>query len=114
MRRAGGARVNLSKRVTLRSEGTPFEGWVLNISRGGVRLILEDNVSVGDAFAVEIGDDDEPDAVRRPGRVVWVQEEQDGAVVGLEFTDRPVSATNIPAVSPAGDASDGSSDPNAK
>ena len=111
MRRVGGARINDSRRIKLLSLSEPsaapeaaadapaeatgaagpplaeYDGWILNLSRGGVRLILEETVSVGQALMVHIGDDGEPDAVRRPARVVWVMQEPDGVIAGLEFSD---------------------------
>ena len=83
--RRGGARREVSTRVFLRdAEGkVAHEGWALNVSRGGVRAILEDRVEPGAEFEVEIGTDDGPP---RRGRIVWVQEEPDGVIVGVEFT----------------------------
>ena len=79
--RRGGARREVTERVTLRSDDgkthdgkTPkiLEGWALNVSRGGVRAILEEKVTLGQTFEVSIGTDE---VQTRPGRVVWVQEE---------------------------------------
>jgi len=82
--RRGGARREVTERVTLKSEEeTTLEGWALNVSRGGLRAILEEKVVLGQKFDVAIGTDDE---VLRASRVVWVQEEPDGVIVGLEFT----------------------------
>jgi len=82
--RRGGARREVTERVTLKSkEGETLEGWALNVSRGGVRAILEDKVVLGQSFDVAIGTDE---VLQRPSRVVWVQEEPDGVIVGLEFT----------------------------
>ncbi len=82
--RRGGARREVTERVTLKSaEGATLEGWALNVSRGGLRAILEEKVALGQKFDVAIGDDDE---APRSSRVVWVQEEPDGVIVGLEFT----------------------------
>jgi hypothetical protein len=97
--RRGGARHEISARVTLRamaatgpadsnsSATAPFEGWALNVSRGGLRVILEESVELGAEFEVTmsgsaLGDDD---GVPRVGRIVWVQEEPDGVVAGIEF-----------------------------
>jgi len=49
-----------------------------------VRVILEQKVELGEEFDVTVGDPDRAPLQRR-GRVVWVQEEKDGAIVGLEF-----------------------------
>jgi hypothetical protein len=93
--RRGGARRGVTERVILRRGEASFEGWALNVSRGGVRLILEEQVSLGDEFEVTIGDLESSPLVRR-ARVVWIQEEHDGLVVGLEFalltaSGRPMS-----------------------
>jgi acylphosphatase len=91
--RRGGARHELSARVSLKPasglsvNGAPaLEGWALNVSRGGVRVILEQKVEVGAEFEVTISLADPPSAPQA-GRVVWVQEEPDGVVAGIEFRD---------------------------
>ncbi len=82
--RRGGARREVTERVALRAaDGEVLEGWALNVSRGGLRAILETRVILGQKFDVSIGSDD---LTLRPSRVVWVQEEPDGVIVGLEFT----------------------------
>lgn len=82
--RRGGARREVTERVSLKAEdGETLEGWALNVSRGGLRAILEEKVVLGQRFDVVIGTDQ---VMLRPGRVVWVQEEPDGVIVGLEFT----------------------------
>jgi len=82
--RRGGARRVVTERVILKTDDVSYEGWALNVSRGGVRLILEDPVKLGDEFEVTIGTAESSPLVRR-ARVVWVQQEPDGAIVGLEF-----------------------------
>lgn len=82
--RRGGARREVTERVTLRHEdGRTLEGWALNVSRGGLRAILEEKVILGQKLDVDLGTDH---VIRRRGRVVWVQEEPDGVIVGIEFT----------------------------
>jgi hypothetical protein len=93
--RRGGARRDLTEKVILRTDEATFEGWALNVSRGGVRLILEDPVKLGDEFEVTIGDVEASPLVRR-ARVVWVQQEPDGAVVGLEFIGISGSERSVP------------------
>lgn len=84
--RRGGARREVTERVTLRGEnGRTLEGWALNVSRGGLRAILEEKVVLGEKFDVILGVADE--TLAREGRIVWVQEEPDGAIVGIEFTN---------------------------
>ena len=101
--RRGGARREVTERVTLKSkEGETLEGWALNVSRGGVRAILEEKVVLGQTFDVAIGTDE---VLLRPSRVVWVQEEPDGVIVGLEFTSLSGTHKSSPPP-PMGDASD--------
>jgi hypothetical protein len=61
-----------------------LEGWALNVSKGGVRVILEEQVEPGVEFDVILTGESGLD-VEREGRVVWIQEEPDGSIVGIEF-----------------------------
>jgi hypothetical protein len=114
--RRGGARRGLSSRVTLKGKtgkvlGQVLEGWALNVSRGGLRVILEEKVELGAEFEVTLAssdgsaktadassswppqDGDRPGSapldVPSTGRIVWVQEEPDGVVAGIEFFSSP-------------------------
>ena len=99
--RRGGARREVSTRVYLKSPGSDAtrEGWALNVSRGGLRAILEDKVELGEEFEIEVGTDD---GTSRHGRIVWMQEEPDGVIVGIEFTI--LSGTHKSAPPPANDS----------
>ncbi len=85
-------RREVSERVTLREvsrgglpvPGATSEGWTLNISRGGVRVIVEQHVELGDLFDITVGLADASPLVRQ-GRVVWFQVEADGYIVGMAF-----------------------------
>lgn len=83
-RSSGGARREASERVLLRRGGEEITGWTLNVSRGGVRIIVEDPLSEGDELDVQVGDDSEP---VHPARVVWIKEQADGQIVGVQFLD---------------------------
>jgi PilZ domain len=90
--RRGGARLEVSSRVTLRplaSSAPPkvLEGWALNVSRGGVRVILEEKIEPGTHFEVTLIGRQSGTDLPSPqvGCVVWVQEEPDGVVAGIEF-----------------------------
>lgn len=87
-RRAGGARHNVSYRLTFFRGDDELPGWALNISRGGLRAVIEEHVEVGDAFEIQIGDE----LTRRKGQVVWTQEEPDGTIVGVSFLERLTEA----------------------
>jgi hypothetical protein len=110
--RRGEARRGYSARVTLKGTsgkalGKVLEGWALNVSRGGVRVILEEKVDLGAEFEVTLSSEAGPagrtasDAsstwpatdgtvdVPSTGRIVWVQEEPDGVVAGIEFFSAP-------------------------
>lgn len=52
------------------------------MSRGGLRLIVEDPVELGLLYSVAIGE-----APARPARVVWLREEADGQIAGMQFED---------------------------
>lgn len=92
--RRGGARREVTERVKLVAEdGRAFEGWALNVSRGGLRAILEDKVTLGQKFDVTMGEDE---ALARAARIVWVQEEPDGVIVGLEFTSSSGTQRSLP------------------
>ncbi len=84
-RRSSGARREASERVTLRRGSEEITGWTLNVSRGGVRVIVEDPLVLDDELDVQVGDID--DAIVHPGRVVWIKEQADGQIIGVQFTD---------------------------
>ena len=68
----------------MRAGATEVIGWTLNVSRGGVRVIVEDPVELGKEYQIVVGDGL---ARPRPGRVVWVQDEADGQIAGVQFLD---------------------------
>src|SRR5262245_13066746 len=84
-RRSGGARREVSERVSFYQGEREINGWALNLSRGGLRAILEEPVELGAEFAIVIGQA----ASRRLGRIVWIQDEPDGVIVGVSFLDDP-------------------------
>lgn len=80
-------RRELNARVTLSPDGGPsIEGWTLNISDGGLRLLAEARLFVGEEVEVEIHADSEIPGPRK-ARVVWVQREQDGSIAGMQFVE---------------------------
>lgn len=90
----------MSERVSFARDGHLIDGWALNASRGGLRAIVEEPVDLGGEYAIVLGD-----AAPRFGRVVWIQEEPDGAIVGVSFLDAsddqpseppPASGTSAP------------------
>ncbi len=102
VRRTSGARNPISESVAFRHGERQIDGWCLNISRGGLRAIIEDTVEVGDEFEVAIGDSTES----RRSVVVWVRQEKDGAIVGVSFCDIEGSVPPPPAVPPAAGSPD--------
>jgi hypothetical protein len=103
--RRGGARREAADRVRLVGANLKHrEGWALNKSRGGLRVILEEEVSVGETYEVTVGDADAGEDV---ARIVWVQHEPDGVIAGLEFVfdasrDDPSASLPPPPVSTRG------------
>ncbi len=103
--RRGGARREVSERVTFRTEdGRLFDGWALNVSRGGLRAILEDKVILGQKFDIRLGTDE---VIERTGRIVWVQEEPDGMIVGIEFTGLSGTHKSVPPPPPGAQSEPG-------
>jgi hypothetical protein len=92
----GGARRQLTTRVLLGANGAEILGWALNISRGGIRVILEDRVELGQEFDVTVSSDAAAPSPTRRGRIVWVQEERDGMVVGVKFVGAGASDDPVP------------------
>jgi len=91
----GGARRELANRVVLRADGNEMIGWALNISRGGIRVILEESVELGQEFDVTVSSEGAAPSPTRRGRVVWVQEERDGMVVGVKFVGAGASGEPV-------------------
>lgn len=83
-RATGGARREATDRVTLRGPGFETHGWTLNVSRGGMRAIVEEPLISGAEYDLLVGD---ADGSGRRVAVVWVQDEADGQIVGLRFLD---------------------------
>jgi hypothetical protein len=83
-RATGGARREATERVTLRGPGFETHGWTLNVSRGGMRAIVEEPVKSGVEYELVVGGVDE---TARKVAVVWVQDEADGQIVGVRFLD---------------------------
>ncbi len=99
-RQTGGSRREASDRIRVAVADREIDGWALNVSRGGIRVILDEALEPGARVRLAVGD--QP---FRDGRVVWVQAEPDGAIVGFEFLDpegRPVhqSVPQLRAVHP--------------
>ena len=84
-RHAGGARREASERVLVRGTGFETHGWTLNVSRGGIRAIVEDPLTQGLEYLLIVGD--EETAAPRRASVVWLQDESDGQIVGLKYLD---------------------------
>lgn len=46
--------------------------------------MVEENLELGKEYEISIGDEDH---VRRPCRVVWLRQEADGQIAGVQFLD---------------------------
>jgi hypothetical protein len=94
-RQEGGARVRVSKHVVLNRGPEELEGWVLNVSRGGMRLITEENLDEQEVIIVHGFDYEGVEVPGGNARVVWVRREPDGMIAGLEFLDQRPSSARI-------------------
>jgi hypothetical protein len=63
-----------------------FEGWALNINKGGMRIITEQPLKEGDVISVELTSSGVPYSGQ--ARVCWVRQQADGVIAGLRFEDR--------------------------
>jgi hypothetical protein len=61
-----------------------YIGWTLNLSRGGLRIVVEDPIELNTEYTVVLGEDEQ---VARPVRVAWIQDEAGGQIAGLQFLD---------------------------
>ena len=84
-RLVGGARREASERVVIRTKGFETQGWTLNVSRGGLRVVVEEGLQQGVEYEVVVGDSDNDAA--RAASVVWVKDASDGQIVGLRYVD---------------------------
>ncbi|XYI01799.1 PilZ domain-containing protein [Sorangium sp. So ce1128] len=75
-------RRELSERVRLETGDRAVSGWTLNVSIGGLRVVIENSLDPGTELTVWL-DGSAP----RPGRITWVQDEPDGSIVGVCFLD---------------------------
>jgi hypothetical protein len=82
-RSVGGARKESTERVSLRAPGFETTGWTLNVSRGGLRAIVEERLTLGVEYELTMGDASEP----RRAALVWSQDQTDGQIVGLKYLD---------------------------
>jgi hypothetical protein len=80
---------------------TNGEGWTLNLSSGGIRILTTRFLSVDDVLQLQPGEaEGAAFYTGRWCRVVWVKRYRDGFVAGMVFTDLSRSP---PADSPSAD-----------
>lgn len=71
--------------MVIRGPGFETNGWTLNVSRGGLRIVVEEPLRLNADYQVLVGDG-EPDQ-SRGATVVWVKDAADGQIVGLKYLD---------------------------
>jgi hypothetical protein len=76
-------------------EPVQAEGVALNISEGGLRVAVYDEIPADAACRVRVMGD-EGKQVERRARVVWSKKAADGWVLGLEFRDGDPDDTIVP------------------
>lgn len=81
-RSTGGARWQAEARVLLRGPVSEIAGWALNVSRGGVRVVVEEPLDHTVEYDVLVGD-----SPARRGRVAWIRDEADGQILGIQYLD---------------------------
>lgn len=91
-RSIGGARREATERVEILREGFSTEAWTLNKSRGGLRLVVLEPLTVGVVYQVHAATEEgERSAPARACSVVWVRDEPDGQIAGLRYLDESES-----------------------
>jgi Tfp pilus assembly protein PilZ len=60
-----------------------WPAWGLNLSSGGIRLIVNRNLAQGEQVGIQL----QPEKRALPGRVAWVKTHPDGCIVGICFTN---------------------------
>lgn len=84
------ARREMSERVRLFGADGVRKGWTLDVSRTGVRVILDSSVTLGESVEVTIGRRRYSRVVKQ-GLVVWFEEDRECVVAGIAFIhDRTV------------------------
>jgi hypothetical protein len=68
--------------VVIRRSGVEASGWTLNVSRGGLRAVVEQPLDPSFEYEIEVGD-----GPARRACVAWSKAEADGQIVGLRFLD---------------------------
>ncbi len=81
-RQGGGARVESSERVVIRRADVETCGWTLNVSRGGLRAVVEGELDPTLEYEVSVGE-----GPLRRACIAWSKGESDGQIVGLRFLD---------------------------
>jgi hypothetical protein len=66
----------------IRANALETSGWTLNISRGGIRAVVEDPLDPEMEYEVSVGSEG-----ARRARIAWSRQEADGQIVGLRFLD---------------------------
>jgi PilZ domain-containing protein len=80
--RRGAVRRPVNVRVEI--EGKTDGAWALNLSVGGVRIVADVPLEVGEVVVLRLGD--EPaSGLHGRGRVVWVHRQGEDVVAGIQF-----------------------------
>lgn len=66
-----------------RRPAAPSEGWTINVCAGGMRVIVDTALRVGEPVGIALGN--EHAQPRQPGRVVWVSPRTDGCIAGIAY-----------------------------
>ena len=66
-----------------RKPATPSQGWTINACDGGLRVVVDASLKVGEPVGIELSRT--ASATRHPGRVVWVSPRSDGCIAGIAF-----------------------------
>ena len=68
--------------MTIRKDEFEAVGWTLNVSRGGIRAVMEESLDPNAEYLIIVGD-----SAPRRAQVAWARSESDGQIVGIRFLD---------------------------
>jgi len=71
--------------VRVSIDGRTEEAWAINLSAGGVRVVAEAQLEVGEEVFLRMGDPPGSGGLHGRGRVVWVRRQGEDVVAGIEF-----------------------------
>ena len=78
------ASIRRPSNVRVEIAGRTDAAWAINLSTGGVRILADVHLKVGERVSLRMGDDP-AHGLHGRGRVVWVRAQGEDVIAGIEF-----------------------------